>query len=85
MIRPLLMTVLAVARMPPLRPAAPPIVRTEFGARKRDEPLFSWRELTLKEAPRLEDAVVRRMFWSLKSVPRNSSDCRARMLDVAEV
>ena len=79
------MTVLAVARIPPPRPAAPPMVRTEFGARKSEDPAFSWRELTLKEAPRLEDAVVRRMFWSLKSVPRNSSDCSARILDVAEV
>ena len=58
----MLMTVLAVARMPPPSAAAPPMVRTEFGARKSDDPAFSWSELTLKEAPRLEEAVVRRMF-----------------------
>ena len=43
----MLMTALSVARMAPPRLAAPPMVRTELGARNREEPVFIWRELIL--------------------------------------
>ena len=75
----------AVARMAPPELLAPPMVRMEVGARKREEPASICRVLTLKPAPRLEAAELRRMFWSLKRLPRYSAEVSARMLPAADV
>ena len=85
MIKPLLMVTLSVARIVPPAAAVPPNVRTVFGARKRDEPASICKVLTLKEAPRLEAAELRRTFWSLKSSGRYSVLAKARILPAAAV
>ena len=81
----MLIVTLSVARMAPLRPAVAPIVSTELGVRKSDDPVFIWSELILYEAPKLDEAALNRTFWSLNNVPRYSSTCKERMLEVAVV